>query len=100
MSLIQKVNELIDLLETTCEKHCLTENKNGVTIEFNDEISFTYHNQIGVFLFYNDVWYTDEERIDRVKGIPIPNMREKMIELCANSKISIQSFEKTIFKLS
>jgi hypothetical protein len=101
MESTQKINELIDMFEKACEKSSETNKKEGFTgIVLNNEITFSYHESIGLMMVYGKIWYTDEKRIDRIPDIKFPNMREKLIQLVDNSYIDIKEIERMVFKLS
>jgi hypothetical protein len=50
-------------------------------------------------MFYGEIWYTDEERVDRVSDVNLPDMREKLIQLVDNFYIDIKEIERMVFRL-
>jgi len=101
MHLISKVNQLIDIIESRCKESCLRKESNTIiNLDLNEKVSFTYHVDIGVMMFYDNVWYTDEKRVSLAKGVEIVCMREKLIELVSNSCVNLVELERMAFQLS
>jgi hypothetical protein len=100
MSSKQKVNELINMLEKACQQSPEINMQEGFAgIVLNDEITFSYYGPVGLIMFYGEIWYTDEERVDRVSDVNLPDMREKLIQLVDNFYIDIKEIERMVFRL-
>lgn len=102
----QKVDELIDIIEKRCHETCLTEKARGIFRfdlgkDNNIDIYLSYHESVGLTMYYGEIWYTDEKRIDRLTKVPIPNMREKITKLIMETDyVTIKDLERIAFELS
>lgn len=105
-TLKDKINELIDIIEKRCHESCQVDGARGIFKYdlFEDrgiDAYFTYHEATGLIMFYGKVWYTDEERIERVSKVNIPNMREKLIQLISETDVmTIKDLERIAFEVS
>lgn len=104
--LTNKINELIDIIEKRCHESCISHEVRGIH-KFNlfkdhgIDAYFTYHESTGLVMFYGKVWYTDEERIDRLSKVQLPNMREKLIQLITETDVmTIKDLERIAFEVS
>jgi hypothetical protein len=98
----QKVNELIDIIEKKCHEICLCDEVRGIfKLDLNDNIYLVYNEGIGLTMFYGKVWYTDEERIERLTKVVLPNMRDKIIKLITETdSLNMKDLERVAFELS
>jgi hypothetical protein len=105
-TLKDKINELINIIEKRCHESCQTEEVRGIHKFdlFEDcgvDAYLTYHESIGLTMFYGKVWYTDEERIERVSKVQLPNMREKILQLITETDVmTIKDLERIAFEVS
>lgn len=105
-TLKDKIDEIIDIIEKRCHESCITNEARGIfrfdLFEYQGvDAYFTYHESIGLMMFYGKVWYTDEKRIDRVSKVDIPNMREKLIQLITETDVmTIKDLERIAFEVS
>lgn len=99
MQSTQKVNELIDIMEKMCDNSCDNDESRGIAgLELNKDITFNYHKSLGLVMFYDGVWHTDEDRIDAV--VEVPSMRKKLIQLVNEDVVKLTDIERMAFELS
>jgi len=100
MDLIQKVDELIELFETTCKNICASaEERTLINIDLTPKISFSYHVDTGAMMFTDNVWYLNEKDMYKAPNVTTIGIHQKLGKLISLHVISIDQFEAMIFKL-
>lgn len=100
MELPKKVDELIELFETTCKNICDSTNNRAINIDLTPKISFLYQVDTGAMMFADNVWYLNEKDMYKAPNVTTIGIHQKLGKLISSHAISIDQFEAMLFKLA